>query len=65
MQVRKLEFLMAEAKEKGLLLAVPDRVGNTSVTRVSHLAPHAADLVDCTVHLQGRIAEDGSSLSGG
>jgi probable phosphoglycerate mutase len=45
--------------------AVPHRVGNTSVTRVSHHAPHAADLVDCTAHLHGRIAEDGSSLSGG
>ncbi|MEN9629330.1 MAG: hypothetical protein RJA10_2557 [Pseudomonadota bacterium] len=44
---------------------VPDRVGNTSVTRVSHHLPLTADLVDCTVHLHGRIAEDGSSLSGG
>ena len=45
--------------------AVPERVGNTSVTQVSHQPPHAADLVDCTTHLHGRIAEDGSSLSGG
>lgn len=44
---------------------VPERVGNTSVTLVSHQPPHAAELVDCTTHLQGRIAEDGSSLSGG
>jgi broad specificity phosphatase PhoE len=44
---------------------VPDRVGNTSVTRVSPQPPHQADLVDCTAHLQGRIAEDGNSLSGG
>lgn len=44
---------------------VPERVGNTSVTRVSHQAPITADLVDCTTHLHGRIAEDGSSLSGG
>jgi broad specificity phosphatase PhoE len=45
--------------------SVPDRVGNTSVTRVAPLPPHATDLVDCTAHLTGRIAEDGSSLSGG
>lgn len=45
--------------------ALPGRIGNTSVTRVSHRPPHQADLVDCTAHLQGRIAEDGNSLSGG
>jgi broad specificity phosphatase PhoE len=44
---------------------LPARIGNTSVTRVSPQAPHAADLVDCTAHLHGRLAEDGSSLSGG
>jgi hypothetical protein len=42
---------------------LPARIGNTSVTRVSPQAPHAADLVDCTVHLHGRLAEDGSSLA--
>jgi broad specificity phosphatase PhoE len=45
--------------------SVPERVGNTSVTQVSVLPPHAAELVDCTAHLYGRLAEDGSSLSGG
>ncbi len=43
----------------------PPRIGNTSVTRLSSQPPHLADLVDCTAHLQGRLAEDGSSLSGG
>lgn len=44
---------------------VPERIGNTSVTQVSERPPHAALLVDCTTHLHGRLAEDGSSLSGG
>lgn len=46
-------------------VVLPARIGNTSVSRVGLAPPHAADLVDCTAHLQGRIAEDGSSLSGG
>jgi broad specificity phosphatase PhoE len=45
--------------------ALPARIGNTSVSRIGLVPPHAVDLVDCTAHLQGRSAEDGSSLSGG
>lgn len=44
---------------------LPERIGNTSVSRVAATPPYAADWVDCTAHLQGQIAEDGSSLSGG
>jgi 2,3-bisphosphoglycerate-dependent phosphoglycerate mutase len=46
-------------------VAMPGRIGNTSVTQVEVQAPHAARLVDCTAHLQGLLAEDGRSLSGG
>lgn len=46
-------------------VGLPARIGNTSVTRIGLVPPHAADLVDCTAHLQGRSAEDGRSLSGG
>ena len=46
-------------------VSVPERVGNTSITRESAEPPHPADLVNCTEHLQGQLAEDGRSLSGG
>jgi broad specificity phosphatase PhoE len=41
------------------------RIGNTAVSLLAPKPPHAATLVNCTVHLDGRTAEDGSSLSGG
>lgn len=46
-------------------LTAPDRVGNTSVTVLSASAPHDALLIDCVTHLDGKLLEDGSSLSGG
>lgn len=46
-------------------MAEAPRIGNTSVTVVSATAPHCAETVDCTLHLQGRVGEDGHSLSGG
>ncbi|MET0335186.1 MAG: histidine phosphatase family protein [Rhizobacter sp.] len=45
--------------------AMPLRVGNTSVTICGPSAPHALELVDCTRHLDGEIAHDAKSLSGG
>lgn len=45
--------------------ALPLRVGNTSVTICAASAPHALELVDCTRHLDERIAHDTQSLSGG
>lgn len=49
-------------------LAEAPRIGNTAVT-VVQVAPGAqtgqAERVDCTAHLQGAVAEDGRSLSGG
>lgn len=44
---------------------VPLRIGNTSVTVATATAPHRATRVDCVQHLQGAVAEDGASLSGG
>ena len=45
---------------------IPERIGNTALTALSAEAPHRAELVNCTVHLQGTgLAEDHLSLSGG
>ena len=41
------------------------RVGNTSVTIVGPAAPHAVELLDCTVHLDTTTQHDAGSLSGG
>lgn len=46
-------------------LARPHRMSNTSVTRFGRNAPYVVDLLDCTVHLEGAIADDPTSLSGG
>lgn len=46
-------------------LPAAPRIGNTAVSVVSAAAPHRAETVNCTRHLHGRCAEDGSSLSGG
>jgi hypothetical protein len=46
--------------------AIPERIGNTALTAISAEAPHRAELVNCTIHLQGTgLAEDHLSLSGG
>jgi len=45
---------------------IPVRIGNTSITRVVAQHPFAAELVNCTAHLDGTdLAEDTKSLSGG
>ena len=45
---------------------VPARIGNTSITQVVAQHPFKAELVNCTVHLDGTdLAEDTKSLSGG
>jgi probable phosphoglycerate mutase len=45
---------------------IPERIGNTALTVLSTEAPHRAELVNCTVHLQGTgLAENHLSLSGG
>jgi 2,3-bisphosphoglycerate-dependent phosphoglycerate mutase len=41
------------------------RVGNTSVTIIGPAAPHAVELLDCTVHLDTATEHDARSLSGG
>ena len=46
-------------------VGVPERVGNTSITILSELPPHDATLIDCITHLEGKLGEDGNSLSGG
>lgn len=44
--------------------SIPERVGNTSVTRFTASAPFAVDIVNCTQHLEGDAADDTRSLAG-
>ena len=46
-------------------VTVPDRIGNTSISVLDASPPHALSLLDCVTHLEGKLLEDGSSLSGG
>jgi broad specificity phosphatase PhoE len=46
-------------------MALPERLGNTSLTRTSAQAPHWVQLLNCTAHLQQGVGEDAQSLSGG
>jgi probable phosphoglycerate mutase len=45
--------------------ALPERLGNASLTVLSALPPHEVGLLDCTRHLEGVAADDARSLSGG
>jgi len=45
--------------------ALPGHLGNTSLSVVAPLAPHRADLLNCTAHLRGQIGDDTRALSGG
>ena len=40
-------------------------LGNTSVTVVSATAPHAVELLDCTLHLAAGATDNADALSGG
>ncbi len=44
---------------------LPLRVGNTSVSVIAALPPHAVHLLDCTRHLDEHTQHDAKSLSGG
>ena len=46
-------------------LVLPERLANTSVTWADAAPPHRVPRVNCTAHLDGALAEDGQSLSGG
>jgi broad specificity phosphatase PhoE len=46
-------------------VTVPDRIGNTSISVLEAQPPHRLSLLDCVAHLDGKLLEDGSSLSGG
>ena len=45
--------------------ALPERLGNASLTVLSALPPHEVGLLDCTRHLEAVAADDARSLSGG
>ena len=45
--------------------AMPERLGNASLTVLAALPPHDVGLLDCTRHLEGGAADDAHSLSGG
>ena len=44
---------------------LPGHLGNTSLSVIGSIAPHRADLLNCTAHLLGRIDDDARALSGG
>lgn len=44
---------------------LPGHLGNTSLSVIGWAAPHRADLLNCTAHLQDRIGDDARALSGG
>jgi len=44
---------------------LPGHVGNTSLSVIGSIAPHRADLLNCTAHLLGRIDDNARALSGG
>lgn len=47
-------------------VTLPHRIGNTSISVVSQLAPYAVSLLDCMRHLdEGAAQEEKSGLSGG
>lgn len=45
--------------------SMPERLANTSLTRLSATPPHRVALLNCTVHLDGAFDDDPQSLSGG
>jgi len=44
--------------------ALPERMGNTSVTVVGAEAPFAVTVLNCTAHLEGEARDDARSLAG-
>jgi probable phosphoglycerate mutase len=46
-------------------VAVPERIGNASITVLDAMAPHRVSVLDDVRHLQGLAADDPESLSGG
>jgi len=43
----------------------PSHLGNTSLSVIAALAPHRADLLNCTAHLREEVGDDTRALSGG
>ena len=43
----------------------PSHLGNTSLSVIAALAPHRADLLNCTAHLREEVGDDARALSGG
>lgn len=46
-------------------MALPTQLGNTSLSIIGALPPHAASLVNCTRHLEPETRDDPHALSGG
>lgn len=44
---------------------LPGHLGNTSLSVIAPIAPHRADLVNCTAHLREVLGDDARALSGG
>lgn len=45
-------------------VALPERIGNTAVTRFAMDSPFAVDIVNCTRHLEGESSDDARTLAG-
>lgn len=57
-------WLERHADLPGALRPAP-RIGNTGVSQIDPQPPHRVALCNCTLHLDGRLGDDGRSLSGG
>jgi broad specificity phosphatase PhoE len=45
-------------------IALPQRIGNTSLTVFAARAPYETSVVNCTAHLEGELSDDVHALSG-
>ena len=57
--------MLARQVRLGAGLALPDHIGNTSLSLIEARAPYVASLVNCTTHLDGIARDDARALSGG
>ena len=60
-----LGVMLARHVELANAAELPDHLGNTSLCVIGPVAPHRADLVNCTAHLREQIGDDTRALSGG
>ena len=59
-----IRAMLAEHARLSRESALPERLGNTSVTILAPVAPHLVSLLNCVRHLDDAVADDAGSLSG-